>query len=119
MFSTCSASLDAYDSVGYGELASLGAERLARIRTGVLVACVRDGENTETGRVRDHVAARLRAHVAPVQAPVDERHRESSRLTFETKRGAQAHRQLAHWWFDHFGLDFFKIKKKIKFCVKK
>lgn len=106
MFFTCSASLDAHDGVRYGELASLGAERLARIRTGVLVACVRDGENTETSRVGDHVAARLGAHVTPVQAPVNERHREPSRLALEAKRRAQAYGQLAHWWLDHFGLDF-------------
>lgn len=95
MYSTRLALLNAHNGVGNGELASFGTKGLARIRAGVLPLGIGDGEHTVAGLVGDHPAARLVAHVTPIQAPVNERYREAGRAAVELERGAQAHNQLS------------------------
>ena len=68
--------------------------------------------------VCDHPASRLRAHVAPIQPPVDEWHWEALRAALQFKCVTQANCECSNRWLNYFGLNFFFKKKFQVFLIK-
>lgn len=101
-----------YDGIGNSELTTFSVNGLTRVRAGVLPLSIGNSERTMSDLVRDHPASRLRAHMAPIQPPVDERHWEALRAALQLKCVTQANCKCSNRWLHYFRLNFFSIKKK-------